>query len=619
MLSPDMFGDRSIFRRVGFYMLLFVAVGIGGGSLVYTSIMQSLGWPVQGGSNAFSFLGTRNAPSLVLYLAPNSQKYFSSVGANYQVLLEPWRAYAKSRGLTLREINSLGADGPDPGSVLVLASAVALDASERASLARYKSKGGSLLITWATGSRDERGEWMGWDFIQSTGDARVVADLPKDGSLNNLITRGQMPLTHSLPAGFRLWLGKPAETPILLSSGEVAAHAMNWARIAPTSELQRGLLTFKESANGDRPGSRVAVLGVAESSWEYQLADMHTLLDGVVGWLARQPTVLQADWPNAVSSAYFIAMDTEEKFENAEKLASLFNLANYRGTFFFLTSEAKKHPDLIRAIDARHDIGYHGDIHTGFKDVAPDLQKKRVSNMIQELNSILNQSGVHPGFRAPTESYDQNTSQALFDAGIKYHLADPHSTAARLPFFAAVNGQKADKKLVTLPRTQRDDFNLMQDTQGDLARLEQGLLDDFKFSVAHGGFGVLSVHSQQFETGMPFRYAIPSLMAQVRNYSKQVWFASGSEIAQWWLDKEKFRLNVRQLGTRVEVDITVLGDVPYERGALIVILPDKATLPQVNGLKPGMPTPRVERLDDYRAVIRFDALSAGSYGYSLTF
>jgi hypothetical protein len=98
-----------------------------------------------------------------------------------------------------------------------------------------------------------------------------------------------------------------------------------------------------------------------------------------------------------------------------------------------------------------------------------------------------------------------------------------------------------------------------------------------------------------------------------------VWFASGSEIAQWWLDKEKFRLNVRQLGTRVEVDITVLGDVPYERGALIVILPNKATLPQVNGLKPGMPMPRVERLDDYRAVIRFDALSAGSYGYSLTF
>ena len=156
MLSPDMFGDRSIFRRVGFYMLLFVAVGIGGGSLVYTSIMQSLGWPVQGGSNAFSFLGTRNAPALVLYSAPNSQKYFSSVGANYQVLLEPWRVYAKSRGLTLREINSLGADGPEPGSVLVLASAVALDASERASLARYKSKGGSLLITWATGSRDER-------------------------------------------------------------------------------------------------------------------------------------------------------------------------------------------------------------------------------------------------------------------------------------------------------------------------------------------------------------------------------------------------------------------------------------------------------------------------------
>lgn len=79
--------------------------------------------------------------------------------------------------------------------------------------------------------------------------------------------------------------------------------------------------------------------GLLYSGWlnpagEYQLADVHTLLDGVVGWLARQPTVLQADWPNAVSSAYFIAMDTEEKFENAEKLASLFKIWPITGEHF---------------------------------------------------------------------------------------------------------------------------------------------------------------------------------------------------------------------------------------------------------------------------------------------
>lgn len=58
------------------------------------------------------FSRNKKCPSIGALFGPQFAKYFSSVGANYQVLLEPWRAYAKSRGLTLREINSLGADGP---------------------------------------------------------------------------------------------------------------------------------------------------------------------------------------------------------------------------------------------------------------------------------------------------------------------------------------------------------------------------------------------------------------------------------------------------------------------------------------------------------------------------
>ena len=619
MLSPETFASRSPLKKVGIYMLLFVAIGIGGSSLVYISIMQSLGWPVQGGADAFALMGSRNGAALVLYKAPNSQKYFSSVGGKYDVLLEPWRVYAKEKGLKLTEIETLGPDGPQVGSVLVLASAVALDAAERESLIRYKKKGGSMLITWATGSRNGKGEWAGWGLIQQLGDARVVADLPADGSLGHLVTRGQGPLTHAIPAGTRMALGKSSEVPILLAGAEVAAHAMNADRVTSTADLQRGLVAYKEASNGSDPSSRVVVLGVSESGWESQKAGVYSLLDGVLGWLARQPVVLQANWPNAADAAFLISVDVENQFENAARLASQFSQAAYKGSFFMLTSEARKYPEIVRTVAAQADVGYLGDVAAEFKGNSAAVQKRRVGTMVQDMNQILNRSEVKPGFRAPAESMDANTHQVLFDAGLRYHLVNSYSTDARLPFFAPVEGQKPDRRLVVMPRTQRDDLVVMRDTQGDPAKLEQVLLDDFNAVVAHGGLGILNLHSAQLDEGMPMPNAVSGLMTQMRRHGQRVWLSSGRDIAQWWLGKENFRLNARLAGSRIEMDITVLGTQPYEQGALVVILPDKSKMPQVRGLKPGMPIPRVEKLDDYRAVLRFDPLEPGSYSYSLTF
>ena len=90
------------------------------------------------------------------------------------------------------------------------------------------------------------------------------------------------------------------------------------------------------------------------------------------------------------------------------------------------------------------------------------------------------------------------------------------------------------------------------------------MLDDFKFSVAHGGFGVLSVHSQQFEAACLSVRHTQSLMAQVRNYSKaSVVYQRKRDCAV--VAGQKNSLECAPVGDAcVEVDITVLGDVPYE-------------------------------------------------------
>ena len=601
-------------------MSLFIAIGIGGSALIYIAIMQSLGWPIQTGSNVFASMNAGGGSSLILYRAPHTQKYFQSVGGKYDVLLEPWRVYAKDKGLSLNEIDTLGPDGPNLGSVLVLASAVSLDSAERESLIRYKNKGGSLIVTWAAGSRDAQGKWAGWDLIQQLGDTKVVADLPSDGSLTHLVTKGQGPLTHAMPAGLRMPFGKTSEVPLLLAGADVAAHVMNADRLSSSADLQRGLLVYKEKSNGSSlPSSRVVVLGISESGWESQKFGMYSLLDGALGWLSRQPVVLQANWPNAVDAAFLVAVDVADKFENADKLAAKFGQENYSGSFFLRTAEAKKFPDIVRRMDGKHDVGYHGDVAAEFKGNPAALQKSRVSSMLLDLNQALNQSGVKSGFHAPSELFDANTHQALFDAGIRYHLTGSQATDSRLPFMAPVEGQKPDRRLVVMPRTQRDDLALLRDTQGDISKLEQAVLDDLNTVVSHGGLGVLSLNSAQFDESLSMQATVTSLISHVRSQPQRIWLTNGRGVAEWWLGKERFLVNSRLTGSRIELDLTILGNRPYEHGTLIVILPDKSTLPQVRGLKPGMPVPRVEKLDEYRAVLRFDALQPDSYSYSLTF
>lgn len=617
MESPENFPQRNSLHRVGIYLLLAVALGVGGGALIYTVLMKHMGWPLDLGSNSVLSSVQLSAARVLLYRSPTTERYYASVKANYDVLLNPWRNFSKNTNVDVEEIVSLDGLEPKTGQVLVLPSAVALDDAERAALVRFHQRGGNLLLTWAAGSRDGRGQWVGWDFMRAVSGMAPVAELPLDGSLGNLVTRGEGPLSHALDAGSRLPMGKPSERALVLSGGVVGAFATNWARQSSTPDLNNGVLAFSEIS---KPVSaRTVVFGVPESSWEFAPTGVHNLVSGMLMWLIREPAVIKANWPEGLNAAYLVEMDTEDQFANALVLANQFRPVGYQGSFYVLVSEAERYPRVMAQLGAGFDLQYHGDTHNGFKGQTEVVQRQRIARMTSGLAPLLTSDSVLPGFRAPTESYDDTTEQVLYTAGIRHHLADPARSTHRLPFFAPIKGEKAGERFVVMPRTQRDDLNLMQDTGGDATLLKQALLDDFNTARAHGGLGVLSVHSQQYADQSPMAVAMPELLNHMKNHANTVWLASASQIAKWWSERERLRIRVRPLGARTEVDVSVVGDTPFAQGALIVMLPEKLRLPVVRGLKPGMPQPVVHRLDDFRAVIRFGVLPVGDYSYQLSF
>lgn len=617
IVDPDRFESRSLLHRVGLYLWLFVAIGVGGSILIYISVMQMSGWSL-GGLTGGAAGGGASEVRVLLYKSPSTERFLASVGGRYEVLLQPWRAYAKANRVELSELPSLADLRPRPGDVLVLPSAVALDSAERLAVIQYQEAGGSLLLTWAAGSRNGNGDWAGWDFLHKTAGITAQHDLPADGSLSHLVSFGQGPLTHTLAAGTGIWLGKAAERPLVFEGAQIAAHSWNEARHIPSADIGKGILVFNEMSRSGA-SSRVAAFGAAETSWEYQPDDMHALMDGILAWLARRPTVVQSDWPNGLPAAYMVAVDAAGSADNLTRLADVFKSNQQTGSFYAVATDADAAALTMQRLAAEFDLGYQGDVDEGFKGQSVNLQRKRIQTMIAGVRSATRMPAVLPGFKAHAELYDDQTNQILYESGIQYHVTGAEGTRSRQPTFATIQNEQPGQRMVMLPRTVRDDLNLFSDTQGDVIAMEQAWLDDFYALKLHGGVGVLGLHADAFKPGSPLEQTLPKLLTHMRNHANTLWMANGRDIARWWNDRERFRFNARPVGARVEVDITVLGNEPFERAALVVILPNAEKLPNIRGLKSGMPDGIVTRLDKYRALIRFERIDVGNYTYQITF
>lgn len=608
-LNVDEFENRPAYRRNGMYLPALFIMGIATAVLGFLLAMQSLGWkmPIVGAEQKKTD-SVQNG--VVLYISPNSRAYFTQIGGNYDNLLVSWRNYFKQRKQSIKEISDMGELIKLTEGVLILPSALSLNDEERSEILRFQKNGGAVLATWATGSRNGKGDWQGWDLLAELG-AQVLGEMEVGASAQQLVVNGESPVTHQSAAGKRIWLGKPAERFLRIKGENRGAQIMEWSRVPNKERASEAAITFSEKLGG-----RAVVMAFAESAWEAQSFPIYDVLDDTLAWLSRKPAIVKSNWPNGRRSAEMIEMDTEQGFPNALRFGSMMRALSYRGTFYVLTSVGKQYPDVLQSLARDFEIGYHGDVHDNFKGQASSVQQQRINTMQAEMKEVLHDTSSVTGFRAPFESYDANTEKILVKSGIRHHTVDPARSDARLPELVKIDNVK--DALVILPRTQRDDINL--DKEGlSQEKLAQALIDDFDLAFEMGGLGLLSIHSQNYGTDAPLTAAMPAFLAHLKKYRSQVWLASGTEVANWWRERERLKLSSRNLGRRLEFNLSVTGKTALLGGSLTVMLPKKGIMPNVQALKVGLPKPQVLKIDEYRAAIVFESLSPGDYAYQATF
>jgi peptidoglycan/xylan/chitin deacetylase (PgdA/CDA1 family) len=597
-----------------FLLLLAICVGIGLAIMSSLPLLKNL----EGFGSKANILFNRARPDVLLYASPNTSQYFLKSGGNYEQLLTQWTRYFGARDINFKKIDDLAALVDNPTATVVLASAVALNQAERVAIMSHHGAGGSVLTTWATGTWDQSGQWTGWGFLKGLG--ADFAGETTTQELGFLVVRGETPITSNIAAGQRLPLSGLRESIIRFKDAQMAAvRLLNWDRIAKESAPDDGVVLFKDQTG--RAG-RVVIFGFPETAWNSTDQSLYRLIDGSMQWLERKPLITRAVWPEAKKAAQSISMDTEEGFTNSLAFADLLKEKKLPATFFVLTSVAKQFPEVLTKLAANFELGLHGDIHTGFKGQSVKAQSHRLVTMRRDIKQVLPQYQTILGFRPPFEEYDTATEEALMQNAFLYEVVDPARSEARLPVFAKTN-IATQTDLVVLPRTQRDDVNLLgkesAESPQEPKKIQQMLTQDLDMVLNNGALGVLSVHSQNFGLQSPFKSAFPPFFDTLNSRQDVLWVATAGEIAQWWSDRSRVTLTTIPRGPNVELEVTVSGKQPVNKFALIVMTPSIGKPPRVESLKVGMPKPEIVELDPLRFRILFPALKPGNYSFEVSF
>jgi len=314
-------------------------------------------------------------------------------------------------------------------------------------------------------------------------------------------------------------------------------------------------------------------------------------------------------------------MDAEDKYLNSIEFSRDLELNDLSGTFYSLTSIARQHRSTVQKLAEKHEIGYHGELHVGFKGKAPEAQTKRLNDMVAEMRDTVGTRGLlaMSGFRAPTESWDLNTEKLLRKLGVRHNVTGPSASEGRLPFFSNSETEiTSEEALVELPRTQMDDLNYMG-LRLSAAQASELIMLDFDYLHEAGALGVLSIHSQNYGAGDLMTKITPPYLKKLQQQRDQIWIAPGREIAEWWRSRERVVYRPVKGAASVVFDVKAPGNV---KGITFVVThPAFDVGPKaIRASSANLPLPEIKRVDAYRSTLIFrQELKVGSYAYSLEF
>lgn len=237
-------------------------------------------------------------------------------------------------------------------------------------------------------------------------------------------------------------------------------------------------------------------------------------------------------------------------------------------TFFIPAVVLRRHPKLLAEIaQCGAEIGIHGYVHNDYRLLAKWKQFEQTQKAI----SVFQHSNIpYSGFRNPYLGWNRNSLEVYSDLDFHYesNLAILHDVVD-LDTFSAILRSGYAKSLKLFQALPFSIYALRPQFEHGLLRIPTSIPDDemlfdrlritdpkqvgqiwskvMKRVYDAGGLYTLNLHP---ERGLLCQQALKSLLLCAREQPLPVWITRIHEIAQWWKDRNHFRLNITEIGSQ---------------------------------------------------------------------
>ena len=564
-------------------------------------------------------IATLTTTQVWLYASLSSQAHLMKLGADPTTGTRIWENYLRSQKIEFARVTSdTDIDRIPSAGLLILASIAILSDAEKQAITQWRNRGGAILSTLQTGTYSESGELVGDGFMREMLDVQLAGDTQAEPDDTFLIVHGNSPVSHSLPAGTRLWVPRvPNQLPLRLVGQHDAAQVMNWSR-AKVATLPSSGITYNERQMPSGQYSRTVTLGYSENTWlQSDPKLLGALTKDIFEWLQRKPSAYLGAWPHPYQSGFLLALQAGELLSDLEvEIAKTISSHKARATFYVHGGNAAKAVANIKKLQAMgHEIAYFGDSFEGFRGQPEATQDKRLADMQSQLAQARIAMPSPAGFAAPIDAYDALTQRLVISKKFDTFLSFSETTDASLPFIASRTPDGWGETVV-LPRTLVGPEDGLDD--GDPDESVDNFLSALDISVRSGSLSVVRLPSQTILTPDQ-RKRIFEKIAALRPH---MWMASASQIAQWWRNREKVSVTLTPQAQAQDFLLTVTAERTLklqESFSIWINLPTPNSRVRLVALQKSQKLPQVIEVDQWRAAVVVGAPPAGKQEWLLRF
>jgi len=499
---------------------------------VYDAAVGDLFRNIGGRASSFDDFSVKSVRAIVYVSSLTAQNQESK--DHQSQLAKHWVQFLESEGFSARTVEEWPtAERLSRHNLLILPAVSCMSDEEIAAVKSYVAAGNGVILTWASGVQNERGEWRERSLMGHMAGIKLNDDQPPviDEFYSAVTLSAQSPLVNGLPPGFILRLRRfdPPVAAVMLEPRSTQAGA--WVDEAVYNQDPEAILSFSEQqsaiVHGPYMEGRFVWMGftIASSDTETRhAAAFREVIRNAVLWAARQPQAIKPAWPGNADTAFSLSMEVRQPSDLDPRVFAL--VRKHRIPLTLYVTKSMITDAGVDALLSQDDLEWAMlDEETGMSSFRQEVARFKQARRLWEQRT----ASTRLGYRSASGQISEGAMDALVRARFDYVAAldSDHAIPHIVRAYRPVRFLTRSREMWMLPQQVAA---VQQQEEANGAAWQRINEVRFRGIQSIGGYYNLYLPSGWLDADHISE--LDELIASIKR--RQVWIASAGQVADYW-------------------------------------------------------------------------------------